>query len=176
MTMTAQPEVEPAVRPPNLIDQIFIEMPEVDPDRLMLSGVDVAASRFWPQYKIGEMAKHYFGFTPYWGRQRERRGDFGRREESIDGIIRVFAPDGVEIGRRIGDESRVYTLADIERLAHALAASGAITAERAAWALAMVAFRAKIAHDLTLTYGDGTHARRPVPAAAVDLDDLGREG
>lgn len=90
---------------------MIIEGEGIDPDRMMFDGVDQSKS---PTFTMGEVAKLFFGRSTSWLRVKERDGE--------------FVLDGVEIvPSRSETNWRKFVLADIERLAHALASSGAIT-------------------------------------------------
>lgn len=67
----------------------------------------------FPNFSVQEVAKNFFGKTPDWLRWRERKGSFKLNGEDI-------------LPRRSEEGNRRYTLADVERMAHALADNGAI--------------------------------------------------
>lgn len=75
-----------------------------------------------PLFKIGEVAKIFFARSPDWlrglGTQQEREGG-------------VFELDGAPLEfKRTGSGARIYTLVDVERLAHALLEHGKIDVQQ----------------------------------------------
>jgi hypothetical protein len=121
----------------------------VDPDRLMLAGVDVSAK---PRFTTGECGKIFFAFSPHWMRWVERKG-------VLD--VQVVDPEtGRTTTRKLYERTpagaRIFTLDVIELIIHALAAPlpapppgekpkrPPITGEQAARALAVVAAIARV--------------------------------
>lgn len=79
----------------------------IDPSKFMFKNIDT--SRL-PLYTVSEVAKFFFGRSPHWMRWRERKG--------------FFVLNGKDVGTtRTEQGARVYTLTDIEQIAHALALS-----------------------------------------------------
>lgn len=97
-------------------------------DKLMLDGIDVSRE---PKFSVGEIAKVFFGRSSHWIRWNERRGKI-----LLDG--EAVGADRSESG------ARRYDLADIEKMAHALAQTGAIDGEQLRNALHIVQIQARI--------------------------------
>lgn len=131
------------------IEPVSIVLPGVDPDRLMLAGVDVSVK---PRYTISEVAKSFLYLTKYWIRWCDDRGLFDVEEadpvtgEVVRREIYDRRPDTFDGkgNRRAG--ARSFTLAHIELMVHALATAGRIDGEQAARALAVV-------HDVARVHG-----------------------
>lgn len=97
-------------------------------DRLMLEDIDVEAE---PRYSVGELAKVFFGRSSHWIRWNERKGR--------------LVLDGERVGAdRSASGARTYNLADIERMAHALAQNGGIDGMQLLNALRIVQAQARI--------------------------------
>lgn len=82
----------------------------IDPDKLMLTGVHPDAS---PVFTISEMARFFFARSNHWVRWLEQKG-------------KMVAADAEGNPRKVGQRrtesgARVYTLGDVEEVAHALA-------------------------------------------------------
>lgn len=78
-----------------------------------------------PVFGISEVAKIFFRRSSHWVRWRERKGS--------------FTLDGKEVDpQRTKGGARQYLLPDIERMAHALAQSGAIDGEELARVIRVV--------------------------------------
>lgn len=104
-------------------ETILMEFAEVDPSKLIFDGIDTSGG---PRWSTAEVAKVFFARTAHWMRWREQRGH--------------FFLDGVEVTpERKPSGVRSYTLADVERLAHALAGHNAISASQLAMAIRMLA-------------------------------------
>lgn len=117
---------------------ISITAPGVDPERLMLEGVDTSGG---PTFSIGEVTK-MLGQKTHWLRWREKR---------------LATGEGIQVGTRreieIEDEggepdphlvgARQYTLSDMEKLAHLLAERGHIDGATAGNLLSIVYFIAR---------------------------------
>lgn len=97
----------------------------IDPDRMIFEGVDTYRESTdvkgkvkvkGPIFTVSEMAKFFFGRTNHWIRWKESSGSM------VDG-------SGKPVGKRRDPKmgNRIYTLGDIEQIAHALAANGSIT-------------------------------------------------
>lgn len=97
-------------------------------DHMILDGIDVSEG---PHYTVSEVAKVFFGKSAHWVRWREREG--------------FFVLDGEEVGsQRSQSGARRYDLADIEKIAHALADKNAINGGALTNALIMVQANARI--------------------------------
>lgn len=108
--------------------RIVITDPRLPSDHFILEGLDVSRE---PVFTVSEVAKVFFGRSPHWVRWRERKG--------------FFILDGEEVGTHRTDEgARRYTLADVEKMAHALAQKEAINGAQLANALLMVRTCAKV--------------------------------
>jgi len=88
----------------------------VDPERSLFAGVDTFQRG--PMFSIGEAAKVCFARSPQWLRLHEAQGHF------------LVGGEGPVIGRREGKFARVYSLADLEAIAHALAYHRVISGRR----------------------------------------------
>lgn len=89
----------------------------IDPEQMMLEGVDTSKK---PLFTVSEMAKFFFARSNHWVRWLEQTGK-----------MTITDPDGTvrEVGTRRSEKmnGRVYTLSDIEEIAHALAANSSIS-------------------------------------------------
>lgn len=100
----------------------------LDPTKFILEGIDVSRE---PIFTVGEVAKVFFGRSAHWIRWRERKG--------------YFDLDGEPVGdTRTSEGARRYNLADIEKMAHALASKGAITGSQLRNALMLVQTEARV--------------------------------
>lgn len=97
-------------------------------DKFILEGVDVSEE---PLFAISEVAKMFFARSPHWIRWRERKGDFNLDGEDVS-------------GGRTQTGLRKYTLADIEKIAHALAEKGAINGAQLNTVLLLVQTEARL--------------------------------
>jgi len=88
----------------------------VDPERSLFVGIDTAQRG--PMFSVGETSKVFFARSPQWLRLHESRGHF-----EVDGV-------GPVIARREGKFARVYSLADVEAIAHGLAYHRVISGRR----------------------------------------------
>lgn len=97
-----------------------------------------------PQFTVSEVAKVFFGMSPYWVRWNENRGFFKLNNKPVGNNRKIIHPLTKEqvaakkAGRRVkaevtyfiddgsGNGVRTYTLYDIERMAYALMTFGAI--------------------------------------------------
>lgn len=95
-------EVEPMV----LTDR------EVSADHLIMDGVDDSAK---PLFSIGMVAMVFFNMSPHWVRWLDHKPIYFQGEELI-------------ARRRNG--ARIYTLSDVEKMAHGLAQAKRIKIER----------------------------------------------
>jgi hypothetical protein len=90
-----------------------------------------------PHYGVAEAAKFFFGKSADWLRWRSKK-----TEQSPNGF---FTLDGNPLPDRRGDFNfRYYTLADIEKMAHALAQNGAIDGGRLETIITLVKAEAKL--------------------------------
>lgn len=101
---------------------------DIPADKFMLDGIDTSEK---PTYSVAEVAKMFFGRSPHWIRWRERKGWIELDGEKV-------ATERTEVG------ARRYTLTDIEKMAHALAQTGAIDPEQLHNALRVVQYQARI--------------------------------
>lgn len=120
--LTVVPESEdeatvlPRINPSRRVTQYVITDEELPADRLIFDGVDTTEG---PLYTISEIAKVFFARSPHWIRWREKTG--------------IFTFDGQPVGvGRTPKGARVYTLGDIEKMAHALVAAEGLNAEELA--------------------------------------------
>lgn len=108
--------------------QIVISDSRLPTDHFILEGVDVGRE---PTFSVSEVGKVFFARSPHWVRWRERKGD--------------FVLDGVDVsGDRADGGARRYNLADIEKMAHALAQHGSIDGAQLNIALLMVQLQAQL--------------------------------
>lgn len=84
-----------------------------------------------PTYSISEVGKFFFAHPASWVRHLERTGKFSLDGQPID-ITRT------ENGRR------VYTLPDVEKMAHALAQNGYLSGEQLVNVLLQIQQQAKV--------------------------------
>lgn len=92
-----------------------------------------------PTYTVQETAKLFFGKGSDWLRWRYREApNYPNGYFVLNGI--VLEPKRTEAG------NRYYTLADIERMAHALVENHAIDPEQLVYIIQMVLMQAKINH------------------------------
>lgn len=116
-----------ATTEPDRIEYIILDN-ELPADRLILAGVDMADS---PTFTISEVAKFFFARTRHWIRWREKGG--------------LFVYEGKVVGTQRTDKgARIYDLADVEKMAHALAAHDGIEADELTMILRLVAIEAKM--------------------------------
>lgn len=101
------------------------EAMDLDPDHLIFEGIDTFRAYTskkgepkirGPIFTVSEMAKFFFARTNHWVRWLESNG-------------KMLDPDGDPVGNRRDAKmgNRIYTLGDIELVAHALASNGAIS-------------------------------------------------
>jgi hypothetical protein len=96
---------------------------KLDSDEFIFARYDTDADNA-PHYSVGEVAKFFFGFTSHWLRWREMKGDL------------VLGGKEVEVSRT-ETGIRTYTLADVEKITHALMEQGFITTNQMAHALVL---------------------------------------
>lgn len=105
----------------------------IDPDQMMLEGVDDAKK---PVFTVSEMAKFFFARTNHWVRWLEQQNKMLLAEP--DGTVR-------EVGNRRNDkQGRVYTLSDVEEIAHALAQNGSISGAQLRQTLLLIKVQAQM--------------------------------
>lgn len=103
-------------------DTVVVTDTRLDPDSFLLTGIDVSGG---PQFTVSEVAKVFFGRSSHWVRWLETQG--------------AFMLDGQVVGAgRTAKGARVYSLADVEKMTHALAQQGKINGAQAANALHIV--------------------------------------
>jgi hypothetical protein len=108
--------------------QVVVTDSRLPTDKFILEGIDVARE---PVFTVSEVAKVFFARSPHWVRWRERKG--------------FFVLDGEDVsGQRTDDGARRYNLADIEKMAHALASKGAINGAQLTNALLLVQIEARV--------------------------------
>lgn len=91
--------------------------PRLDSEQMIFEGINTDAG---PVYPVSEMARFFFARTNHWIRRLEAHGQMTKIED--DGSV-------VSIGVRRAEKTngRIYTLSDIEEVAHGLAANGSIS-------------------------------------------------
>lgn len=153
-TKATAPVIQP--RQPQRTEYVITDegIPE---DHLIFEGVDVTEG---PHFTISEVAKFFFGRSPHWIRWRERGGKF------------VF--DGEQVGtQRTPKGARLYDLADVEKMAHALAEGDHIDATQLSNILKLVLIEATIWGYLT---GPAPRLKaapdEPEPEAEADEEPL----
>ena len=109
-------------------ETVVVTDTRLDSEKFMLDGIDVSAD---PTFKVSDVAKIFFGRSSHWVRWLEGKD--------------AFTLDGVEVGtRRTEKGARVYTLADVEKMTHALAQQGKINGAQAANSLHIVQTIARV--------------------------------
>lgn len=110
--------------------QIVLRSAGIPEDRMILDEIDTSAG---PYFSVTEAGKVFFGRSGHWIRWREREG--------------FMSLDGEQVGtsRSNGQMGyRRYSLSDIERMAHALAQTGAIDGSQLLHTLRVVQAMARI--------------------------------
>lgn len=164
------PPTTPAPPPPDdRVGPVQIALPGVDPERLMLAGVDVSER---PLFTIKQVGWTFFGLTNYWVRDLERKHLFD--VEGVDGQGRPLT-----LYRRTEAGARRFDLASVEQMVHRLAAprvdargrarGGVIDGEQAARSLAVVAGIARVWGYLPDAAGEARRVRVERRAALADL-------
>lgn len=110
--------------------------PKIDPDKMMLEGVDTLGMKSdgtyrGPLYSVSEMAKFFFARSSHWVRWLEHE-----QKLNLDGQ-ELFA-------LRTKSGARKYDLAMVEKIAHALAANHAIEISQMRQALLLVKIQAQM--------------------------------
>lgn len=112
---------------PKVIEYVITDE-GIPADHLILDGVDLSEG---PTYTIGELAKFFFGRSDHWVRWRERND--------------MFVFDGVPVGtQRTETGIRFYSLADVEKMGHALAENNKIDGYELSLILKLVLFEARV--------------------------------
>ncbi len=118
---------------PAAVDRIVVERAKPKPkpkqrQRRILHGIDVSKK---PLYTVSEVAKFFFARSAHWIRWREKEGD--------------LKLNGKQVGNgRTEGNARVYTLVDVENMAHALMRNNAIDLDQLDYALALVEAEARL--------------------------------
>lgn len=81
-----------------------------------------------PMFKVGEVAKIFFARSPDWLRWLG-----AQQKEETDNVLNA---------RRTGSGSRIYTLVDVERIAHVLLSTGKINARQFTGAINVIRWMA----------------------------------
>lgn len=116
--------------------QVVVVPPDLDRDQLMFTRYDGSP----PFYSVSEASRFFFGLGAHWLRWRDRKGD--------------LVLDGAYVGgQRTAKGARRYTLADIERIGHALAQRGAIDSYRLDIVLRLAQLQASL-HKLPKAAGE----------------------
>lgn len=146
------------------VDQAVITDPRIDDSAFMLEGIDTSSA---PNFTVSEFTKFFFARTPHWMRWLEGEGALALDSQDIEcrhvqeGEIppgkkkpteTSLVVDGVCTkcqGRVVGQRrtesgARVYDLADVEEICHALAQHHKITGSQLHNALLLVAVSARV--------------------------------
>lgn len=92
-----------------------------------------------PNFSVNEVAKFFFGLGAHWLRWRYHPS---RSDRYPDGYVVL---DGAPLeSKRTPHNIRYYTLPDVERLAHALAQTGAISGEKLVKVVELVRAEARV--------------------------------
>lgn len=113
------------------MDGIVVVDARVDGDAFMLADVDT--SEKGPFFTVSQVAEVFFARTSHWIRWLETK----------KGFLDPDTGENVATGRT-EKGARVYTLTDIERMTHTLAANGRINGAQAANALLIVRTIARV--------------------------------
>jgi hypothetical protein len=133
---------------------IEISFSRLDPDHMIFEGIDTSVPppgsplTAAPQYTVSEVAKFFFARSGHWIRWAEKKGKIqlnGKKQSTV---------------HRTKGGARYYTLEDVEKLAHALAESNAITIDQLRHALLVLSDEALLYGYKTdgEASGDGTEA------------------
>jgi hypothetical protein len=122
-----------------------------DEVQVITEDLDPPGRRFWveddmlpiqdgkpyPHYTVHEFAKVFLGKGPEWVRWRHR--------PTADNPDGKFILDGVPLViKRTDSDNRYYTLADVERMGHALAQQGEIDGSQLLMMLMLVKWEARL--------------------------------
>lgn len=109
-------------------EPVTVADPRLDDKKFILEGIDVSKG---PTFTVTEMAKVFFGRSSHWVRLHESEGK--------------LVLDGSPVGaRRTQAGARVYNLADVEQISHALAQQGEISGRQLNDALLIVSTMARV--------------------------------
>jgi hypothetical protein len=108
------------------IEHVVLADRKIDPDNLIMDGIDDDEH---PLFSVGEMAKVFFGMSTHWVRWIDKEPIYY---------------NGEQVGNRRRNGARVYTLSDIEKMAHALAQVKRISVPKLRAALETVYAQAKV--------------------------------
>jgi hypothetical protein len=108
--------------------QVVITHKDLPQDHLLLEGIDTSKhpehpDKPGPMFVVSDIGKIFFNRGPHWVRWREKRGH--------------LIWEGKQVGHRV-KQVRMYDLADVEKMTHALASNGAIDGTQAVRALLVV--------------------------------------
>lgn len=151
---------------------IVVTDPRLPVDKFILDAVEereLGRLEEAPRFTVSEIAKVFFGKSPHWVRWREKKGFFildgspdCTHSEGYQGIdedtdleitkFRTLIIDGkcancggIDVtGHRTEVGARSYTLADVEKMAHALAQQGGINGAELGHALLAVQTVARV--------------------------------
>lgn len=123
--------------------------PEINPDHLIMEGIAVDE----PWFSVGEVGRFFFARSPHWIRWREKKGFFSLSGQKV-GTSRVRDGHMVDStksklpvatnGETPFPGQRRYNLADIEKIAYALAEKGAIDPTQLRLAIRLVGMQARL--------------------------------
>jgi hypothetical protein len=102
--------------------------PDISSRKSIVAGFDVSEA---PRYTVKEVAKFFFGKSSHWVRWKEKEGDLNVNGKQV-------------ADHRTDGGARYYTLADVEKMAHALCRNGAIDAHHLKYALRLVRIEAQV--------------------------------
>jgi hypothetical protein len=131
--------------------RVVMTISDIDPERMMLEGVNLQPldpvlkkPKKLMTFSVGEIAKTFFGKSPDWVRWREAHGYLTLDGEKV-GVGRTTPVDANGKKTKTKGQRR-YTLADVEKIAHALAEKGAIDSVQLIAAL-------RIIEQIAIMYG-----------------------
>lgn len=152
--MTQTTTIEEPARKDSPVATVLTD-PRIDPERLMLAEVDTLTKG--PVFTVSEMAKFFFDRSNHWIRWLESMAE--REEDPETGkLVDIDGTKGVpfwftdpqtkerrKVGQRRNDKAaRLYTLSDIEEVAHALAQNGHISGTQLRQTLLLVQVSAEM--------------------------------
>jgi hypothetical protein len=118
------------------------------PDGFICGGLDVSLK---PHFTVSEVAKFFFARSPHWVRWRQDKGYFvldgkkvgqhrkvPKQDANGDPILDEKDQPVFEIVNGGSKGARIYTLADVEQMAYALAEREAITGSKLQQVLRLV--------------------------------------
>lgn len=144
--------------------QTVLTDPRIDPERLMLAGVDTevvdpkTGKSRGPVFTVSEMAKFFFDRTNHWVRWLESMPETEEDPKKPGKMIAIPDTKGVpfwftdpttgerrKVGQRRNEKAaRLYTLSDVEEVAHALAQNGHISGTQLRQTLLLVQVSAEM--------------------------------